>query len=362
MHPNFATRLNNLLNSAVLQSRFSGVVLVRQEKVDLYRRAFGMANRTWGIKNLPETRFRIASVGKLFTAAAVMRLVEQGAISLDSRLVETLALDREYPEHTFSPEITVRHLLSMTSGIADYIDEDVEDFDTLWADFCRAHPLYLLRENRDYLPIFASLPPLQPPGKAFKYCNAGFILLGLMIEKVSGVPYFDTIASTIFQPAGMTASSFTTLDDCETNIAEGYTPILDNHGQVTAWKKNIYATTAGGAGDGGSTNTADDLAHFIHALLEGRLCGMDYVRMMLTAQVPERPEPLRGFHSMYGFGCYLLLDNNGAIVRWGHTGEEDGVSCRLYHYPMLDVDVVVLGNQGGCAGSIVWEIHDLLME
>lgn len=361
MHPNFATRLNNLLTSAVLQCRFSGVVLVRQGEVDLYRRAFGMANRTWGIKNLPETRFRIASVGKLFTAAAVMQLVEQGAISLDSRIVEILELDKDYPTHTFSPEITVRHLLSMTSGIADYIDEDAEDFDAVWAEFCRKNPLYLLRENRDYLPIFVNLPPLQSPAESFKYCNAGFILLGLMIEKVNGIPYFDTIANYIFQPAGMTASSFTALDDCEANVAEGYIPIHDRYGQVTRWKKNIYATTAGGAGDGGSTNTPDDMVRFIHALLEGRLCSADYVSMMLTAQVPERQELLRGYHSMYGFGCYLLLDDNGQVVRWGHTGEEDGVSCRLYHYPILDVDVIVLGNQGGCAGSISWDIHDLLM-
>ncbi len=116
------------------------------------------------------------------------------------------------------------------------------------------------------------------------------------------------------------------------------------------------------AGRWRSTNTADDLVRFIDALLEGRLCGMDYVRMMLTAQVSERQELLSGYHSMYGFGCYLLLDDNNQLVRWGHTGEEDGVSCRLYHYPTLDAGRVVLGNQGGCAGSIAWEIHDLLLE
>jgi len=362
LQPNFTTRLNSVMNSAVLQCRFSGVVLVRQGEVNLYRRAFGMANRTWCIKNLPETRFRIASVGKLFTAAAVMQLVERGAISLESRMVETLQLDREYSAHTFSHDITVRHMLSMTSGIADYVDEDAEDFDAVWADFCRVHPLYLLRENRDYLPIFDSLPALQPPDVGFKYCNAGFILLGLVIEKASGMPYFDFIANNIFQPAGMTGSSFSALDSCEANIAEGYISTLDRYGQVNGWKKNIYATTAGGAADGGSTNTADDLVRFIDALLEGRLCGMDYVRMMLTAQVSERQELLSGYHSMYGFGCYLLLDDNNQLVRWGHTGEEDGVSCRLYHYPTLDADVVVLGNQGGCAGSIAWEIHDLLLE
>jgi CubicO group peptidase (beta-lactamase class C family) len=344
-----------MINRRVCENQFSGAILIRQGKNDLLRRAYGFANRTWHIRNKPETRFRIASVGKMFTAAAIMQLIEAGKFSLDTRVVGYLKLKGT----KLPPEATVYHMLTMTSGIADWINENAEDFNTEWERFCRDHPLYLLRRDADYLPIFSQLEPYGPLGKKFRYNNAGFILLGLMIEKATGLSYFDYIRQNIFAQAGMTQSDFPDLDDVHPNVAEGYVPIRDENGAIIRWRKNIYSTTAGGAADGGSTSTLDDLVYFSRALRTGRLCSKESVESMLTPKVDAGDE---GNHWMYGFGCFLLLDEDSQVIRWGHTGEEDGVSCRLAYYPKHKLDVVILGNQTGGASRVLNDIHELIME
>jgi CubicO group peptidase (beta-lactamase class C family) len=321
--------------------------------MDLFRCAYGFANRTWKIPNTPETRFRIASVGKMFTAAAVMQLIEAEKLSLDTRVVKYLKL-----KGTKLPsEATVYHMLTMTSGIADWIDEEAEDFEGEWNKFCREHPLYLLRRDADYLPIFSQLEPYHALGEKHRYNGAGYILLGLMIEKATGISYFDYIHQNIFTRAGMKHTEFLDLDDVSPDVAEGYIPLKDESDAVTGWRKNIYSTTAGGAADGGATSTLDDLVRFSRALRTGKLVSRQLAESMLTPKVVADEDDPRW---RYGFGCFILLDEDTKIVRWGHTGEEDGVSCRLAYYPSQNLDVVILGNQTSCAGKVVRDIHEAL--
>jgi CubicO group peptidase (beta-lactamase class C family) len=348
------TRLDRMLSQRVRVQEFSGAVLIRRGKTELFRRAYGYANHTWKIRNTPETRFRIASVGKMFTAVAVMQMIEAGKFSLDTHVVKYLKLKGS----KLPPEATVYHMLTMTSGIADWIDEESENFASEWEQFRRDHPLYLLRSDIDYLPIFSQLEPYNAIGEKHRYNNAGFVLLGLMIGKATGLSYFDYIRQNIFARAGMTRSDFIDLDDVSPNVAEGYVPIRDKNGAIIHWRKNIYSTTAGGAADGGSTSTLDDLVRFSRALRSGRLCSKESVESMLTPTVIADPEnPQR----RYGFGCFVLLDEKEQIVRWGHTGEEDGVSCRLHYYPVHDIDVVILGNQSG-AGRMLQDIHEWILD
>ena len=356
MKPSFSANLGRKLSQRHRQSEFSGAVLVRQGETDLFRRAYGYANRTWKVRNRPETRFRIASVGKIFTAAAVMQLVEAGKLTLETRVVDCLVLrGTQIP-----PEATVYHMLTMTSGIADWINENAEDFDAEWAQFCRQHPVYLFRQDADYLPIFANQEPYGPLGEKHRYNGAGFMLLGLMIEKITGLSYFDYMRQYVFSAVGMTETDFLDLDDVHPNVAEGYIPVRDEGDYVVGWKKNYYAATAGPAADGGATSTLDDLARFSRSLRKGKLVPLELVRAMSSPQVVENDDVYRGYQWMYGFGCFVLLDGAGNTVRWGLPGEEEGVSCRLWHYPQLDVDVVILGNQSSCASKIAWDIHDLL--
>jgi CubicO group peptidase (beta-lactamase class C family) len=251
-------------------------------------------------------------------------------------------------------------MLTMTSGIADWFEES-GDWEETWAALCREHPIYLFRRNQDYLPLFVNKIPNFPVGEKHQYNGAGYILLGLMIEKVTGIPYFDYIRQHVFEKAQMTRSDFLALDGVYEEVADGYIPV-EKDDQVVGWKKNIYSTTPEAAADGGATSTVDDLTRFSGALREGQLLSAESTQEMLTPKVLERAEKLRGYTWKYGYANYFLLDDSDQIVRWGHTGEEDGVSCRLYYYPVQNLDVVILGNQSWCAGGLAWEIHDLIMK
>ena len=354
MDARFVSTIGRKLSKRASQDQFSGAVLLRKGRADLLCRAYGLANRSWNIKNTTQTRFRIASVGKLFTAVAVLQLIDAGKVSLSTRVAAYLGLR----ETRIPDEVSVYHLLTMTSGIADWINENAEDFGAEWSQFCRDHPLYLLRRDADYLPIFSPLEPYAPVGQKFCYSNSGFILLGLVIEKASGFSYFDYVRQNVFRPAGMLQTDFLDLDDVSPNVAEGYIPIRGPDHELKGWRKNIYSTTAGSAADGGSTSTLDDLARFSRALRTGKLLAPASVEAMLTPKVDASVE---GPGWMYGFGCFIMLGEDGKVVRWGHTGEEDGVSCRLDYYPAQKLDVVILANQGSCAGRAAADIHEVVM-
>jgi CubicO group peptidase (beta-lactamase class C family) len=289
----------------------------------------------------------------MFTAVAVLQLIEAGKLSFDTRVTEALDLQGT----KIPPQVNIYHLLTMTAGIADWYEE-AGDWEANWEALCRAYPIYLLRENLDYLPLFVQKEPLAPPGARFSYSNASYILLGLLIEKAAGKPYSAYIQEQIFEPAGMQASGFYALDDNTTRLAEGYLP---RKGPASGWKKNLYAVTPAPAADGGAVSNLADLCCFSQALREGLLLSPFFTQEALTPKVLEDEERYRGYTWMHGYGCSFLLDEAGQIVRWGKTGEEEGVSCRLYYYPQQDLDVVILGNYSGCAGSLAWSIHDLIV-
>lgn len=350
-------RLNPLLLEQSQEDKFSGVVLIQRDNERLFEGAYGYANRSWKIKNRVDTRFRIASISKMFTAVAALQLIEQGKLRLDTRVVECLDLG-----NTGIPgEVTVYHLLTMTSGIADWFDES-GNWEEDWAELCREHPIYLFRRHEDYLPLFVNEAPSAPVGAKHHYNGAGYILLGMIIEHLAGLSYFDTIQRYIFEPAGMSRSGFPALDEPADEVAEGYIQITDENDKIIGWKKNIYSTTPEAVADGGATSTALDLVKFSQALRNGLLLSSEMTGEMLTPKVLADDDQFRGFIWKYGYGNYFILDQEGKIVRWGHTGEEDGVSCRLYYYPEENLDVVILGNQSWCAGSMGWKIHDLVLE
>jgi CubicO group peptidase (beta-lactamase class C family) len=349
--------LNRLLTGKSAKEEFSGVVLVKQNDGTLFEGVYGYANRSWGVNNRADTRFRIASISKMFTAVAILQLVDAGRLSLDTGVVECLGLrDTRIPERA-----TVYHMLTMTSGIADWFDES-GDWEANWAALCREHPIYLFRRNQDYLPLFVDEEPLTPVGEKHHYNGAGYILLGLIVEKLSDLSYFDYVRRNVFARAGMPGSDFLALDGVDAAVAEGYIPITGEDEAVAGWKKNIYSTTPGAAADGGATSTAADLVRFSRALRNVELLSSELTREMLTPKVSQTDERIRGYTWKYGYANVFLLDDDEHIIRWGHTGEEDGVSCRLYYYPEENLDVVILGNQSWCAGSLGWDIHDIITQ
>ena len=353
----FIEQLNQLLGTASQEGEFSGVIMIERDKDQLFAEAYGWANRSWKIQNQLETRFRIASVSKMFTAVVILKLIEQGSLALETSIKDVLNLKgTKIPD-----EVTVYHLLTMTSGIADWFDES-GNWEEDWAALCREYPIYLFRRHEDYLPLFINEEPVSPVGEKHHYNGAGYILLGMIIEKITGLSYANAVQQLVFDPAGMSRSGSPALDDPAEEVAEGYIQILDENDKTIGWKKNVYSTTPDPVADGGATSTAPDLVQFSQALREGKLLSAEMTREMLTPKVLSSDENFRGYIWKYGYANYFILDQDEMVVRWGHTGEEDGVSCRLYYYPQENLDVIILGNQSWCAGSLGWKIHDLILD
>src|SRR6266508_2873735 len=194
--------------------RCSVAVAIRRGDQDLLLEAFGYASRTWNVPATVETRFDTASITKLFTAVATLQLVEQGAFSLDTSTIEYLGLE----ETGISPAVTPSHLLTHTSGIGDDADEDAGE---RYEDLFLERPNYAVMETADYLPQFVGKPPNFAPGESCRYCNVGYVLLGLMIERATGSSYRSYVAEHVFAAAGMSRSGFFRMNVGEPDVAEG---------------------------------------------------------------------------------------------------------------------------------------------
>lgn len=349
----FKEELTSLLNEKSNNNEFSGVVLIKKGNEEIFSKAYGYANRSWCIKNTLKTRFRIASISKMFTAVSILQLIERGLLDFTTSVVKYLGLtDTKLPE-----EVTIHSLLTHTSGIADYFDEEEDDaWEKLWVE----KPIYTMRSLSDYLPLFAYDEPMYKAGEKFHYNNAGYILLGLVIEKASGLSYFDYVKSNVFSKLKMQDTDFISLDEVHENVAEGYDPVEDEEGNLILWKRNIYTTTPTAGSDGGATSTVYDLINFIQSLRSIKILGEEMTKKVLTPHVLD--EESDGYIWKYGYANGFILDEDNNIIRGGHTGEEFGVSCRLFYYPSLNIDVVILGNQSWCSGSLGWDIHDMIMK
>ncbi|WP_238885275.1 serine hydrolase [Clostridium sp. YIM B02551] len=349
--------LENVIREKAEKQEFSGVVLIMQRGKEIFSGCYGYADKSWKVPNTIETRFRIASISKMFTAVAILQLIEEGKIDFDTKVTEYLELSNT----KIPKEVDVESLLTHTSGIGDYYDESLgdEEWERIWSRI----PIYKIRTNSDYLSLFKDKDPINEVGKKYHYNGAGYILLGLIIEKASGVSYFDYVRKNVFNKIGMKDSDFLSIDKVYERVAEGYEAIRNSDGEIIEWSKNIYTTTPDAASDGGATSTAHDLIKFIKALRNNNLLGERLSKEMFIPKViDEEANGARGYAWMYGYGNSFVLNQENNIVRCGHTGEEYGVSARLYYYPELETDVIILANQGMCAGALGWDIHNMLLQ
>lgn len=330
--------------------QFSGIVFVAQGDKELHFKAVGFAHRAHKILNTKETRFGTASVTKMFTAVSILQLIQKKKISLDTKVVNYLDLRNT----RISQGVKVNHLLTHMSGIADYFDDHsntVDDFAKVW----QRKPNYTINTPGDLLSLFVRKKANFIPGSKFRYCNAGYVLLGLVIEKATHYSYFDYVRKNVFRRANMADADFVAFDDVHKNVAEGYAPKKDSAGKVIGWKKDIYTVPYRGCSDGGAFAAADDILQFMRALRLGNLLTKKLTREILTPRVNTQD----GWS--YGYGMWFQLDKD-RVVRYGHGGEDPGVSCRVYYYPSQDIDVIILGNQNLCAAPIMEGIHKAVVE
>ena len=331
---------------------FSGVVLITQGNSFLYSGAFGYASRPWMVKNTFDTRFDTASVTKLFTSVAILQLIDQDHFGFETRVIDFLNLKGT----TISKEVNVYHLLTHTSGIGDDSEEEAgEVYEDLW----KTKPNYSVTITADFLPQFIYKPANFPPGKSCRYCNCGYVLLGLMIEKVSGMTYRDYVRQNVFARARMSHSDFLRLDRVHENVAEGSDPLRDSAGNNVGWKKNIYSFPPIGSPDSGAYVTASDLDRFLRSLKAGELLSSKLTEAFFSPQVHYRA--MDNWTKMYGYGLWFYVDKSDRIVFYQKEGINPGVSGLIRHYPAQDVNVVLLSNLGEGVWEPVWKIHDLLI-
>ncbi len=227
--------LSATLEKLSTEDQFSGTVLVAKHGKILFEHAYGYADHAFAAPNRLDTKFNIASMGKMFTAIAVLQLVEQGKISLDDKLITHLPA---YPNKEVANKVTIRQLLSHTSGLADFFgqqfaDSNMANFDTL----------------ESLLPLFVDKPLEFDPGSRWSYSNAGYIVLGLVIQQVSGHSYYDYVRDHVYRPAGMQNTDNWAADADVPNRALGYTYAGQPKGSPR--KSNIFMLQRGGSAGGG---------------------------------------------------------------------------------------------------------------
>ena len=328
-----ADAIRQWFDERVVTNEFSGVALVWRDRAPLFEYAGGIAHRGHGVPITTETRFGVASVTKMVTATTALRLVDRGELRLDRPLIEILP-----PEHrtrAMTPEHTLHHLLSHTSGLPNYHDDAAQTWDSFVGALDRI-PGSKARRPAAMLPLFADLPAARPPGETYAYADANFILAGLVIEAATGRSFYDAAIEEVIRPAGLTDTAFEELDEDPRRYATGY---LDADGPPDTWRSNIFSLTGKGMPDGGMITTATDLARLVDALLGGELLSGPLLAAMMTPQAPPSSDV-----EQYGYGLELVVEN-GTVTIFGHGGADPGVSTLVAHHLAAATTIVALCNQ-----------------
>ncbi len=303
------------------QDRFSGTVLVAKNGLPVFTAAHGYANLDHHVPNKLDTRFNLGSMNKMFTAVAVAQLVEAGKLSFDDAIVEHIP---DYPNEEVARSVTVHQLLTHTSGLGNY-----------WTPEFQRTSKELFREVADYLPLFVDQPLLFEPGSAWSYSNSGFMVLGLIIERVSGQSYFDYVREHMYEPAGMIHTDAYELDGVVPNHAVGYTRQGSRDGEL---RNNLFLHVVKGGPAGGGYSTVEDLLRFSRALLDHKLLSPEMTRRVLESKVETD-----GAKRTYGYGFRNLFENGQRVV--GHSGGFSGINAYLDIYPELGYTVAVMSNR-----------------
>ncbi|WP_199621295.1 serine hydrolase domain-containing protein [Paenibacillus alkalitolerans] len=318
---------------------FSGAVLFKNNG-NTFEQGYGYANRSERIQNTVYTRFGIASGCKIFTAVAISQLVQSGAITFDTLLKDCVNI----PFPNFDPNITIHQLLTHSSGIPDYFDEEIMDkFEELW----KSTPMYSIQSPRDFFPMFQNNQMKYVPGEKFSYSNSGYILLGLIIEEVTGIDFTTYVESNIFQRCGMTYSGYFSMDRLPERTALGY---IDSD---SSWRTNVYSVPIKGGPDGGAFTTVHDLANFWDALFSNDLLSPEYTALLLTPHIKNTD------HIYYGYGVWIQILND-KVFKYYVMGSDPGVSMQSSVYANQNSQAHIIGNTNKGTWKISGKIDELI--
>jgi CubicO group peptidase (beta-lactamase class C family) len=333
----FVRELDVYLETNTEKDIFSGVVLFAREGKPIFKKAYGMADREGNIPNQLNTKFCIGSMGKMFTAVSIAQLVEQGKLSYDDLIGKYLGADWILPE--VGEKVKISHLLSHTSGIAEFLDDEFYKFTepgTHWT-------------LEDRKPIVKEKSLTFEPGTRWAYCNIGFILLAAIIEKVTGRNISDYLKEHIFDPTGMDNTFDSYRKTTLSNVALGYDKVQEEGKAI--WRKTGLFGNNDGTPSGGGFSTVDDFLKFAEALGSNLLISSGSKELLMSAKP--------GLNSMnYGYGFWIERSRFGRVV--GHGGVAPGVSANFRMFLDRGYTLIILSNYSEAMLPVARKIRSLL--
>jgi CubicO group peptidase (beta-lactamase class C family) len=303
---------------------FAGAALVAKNGQPVFAEAYGLADREHKTPNTLKTRFRIGSMNKMFTAVAILQLVQAGKLGLNDPLGKYVT---DYPNKDVA-KVTINQLLTHTGGTGDIFGPEFE-----------AHHKEL-RSLQDYVKLYGNRGVSFEPGSRWEYSNYGFVLLGVLIEKVSGQSYYDYVRDHVYKPAGMALTGSEPEDQSVTDRSIGYTK--QGPGSGDGWRPNTDTLPYRASSAGGGYSTVEDLLKFANALQQNKLLDAHYTQLLTTGKVDA---PMGRY--AYGF-----VDRTVNRTRcFGHGGGAPGMNGDLEICPGPSYIVAVLANMDPSAAS-----------
>jgi CubicO group peptidase (beta-lactamase class C family) len=317
-----AGEINSYLNSLVAENKLSGAVLVAKDGVAIASKAAGIANKATGAPITLTTKFNLGSMNKMFTAVAIAQLAQAGSLSFNDTISKHLP---DYPNKEVADKVTIHQLLTHTSGMGMY-----------WNEKFMAQREKLLTVAA-HLPLFASDPLLFTPGEKFQYSNSGYMVLGAIIEKISGQDYYSYVKEHIYKPASMTDTGFYKPGKETPNLAIGYSKMSPDGKSLEEAQDNTNTREVRGGPAGGGYSTVEDLVKFHMALRGYKLLNEEYTKLVTTGKV-DSPRGMGRYG--YGFG----ENTSGGKRTVGHNGGAPGIAANFEMYPESGYTAVLLTN------------------
>lgn len=314
---------------------FSGAVLVARGEDILFKGTVGYANKRWKLKNKVDTKFSLGSMNKMFTAISALQLIEKGQLKFEDKLSQYV--DKSWLPEGNAKSITIRQLLTHTSGLGNFFNND----------FNKSNK-EVYRNLDAYKPLISQMPLLFIPGTRNRYSNSGMLMLGLVVEKVSGKSYYKYVRENIYNKANMLNSGSFELDSVTANMASGYLKRMHSDN----WVDSIYTRAIKGSPAGGGFSTVEDLYHFALALTRYQLLSK---RLTLEAY-SEKTKYKSAF--WYGYGFSISGDPHNRVI--GHGGAYLGVDARLDIHLDSGFTVVILANQSDVVAPVRRKINELI--
>src|ERR1700738_938350 len=309
-------------DSRAAENKLSGAILVAKDGVPIASKASGVASKTTNAPITLETKFNLGSMNKMFTGIAITQLAQNGKLNFNDPINKHLP---DYPNKDIGAKVTIHQLLTHTSGMGSYTNDKFRTERTK------------LTTIAAHFPLFVNDPLSFSPGEKFEYSNSGYMVLGAIIERVSGQDYYTYIRDHIFRPAGMASSGFYEPGKEIPNLAIGYTRMGPDGKPTEQFRENTDKLEIRGGPAGGGYSTVEDLVRFHIALRNFKLLNRDYTELATKGKV-DAPGPIGRY--AYGFGD-KVLDGKHIV---GHNGGWPGVAANFEMYPELGYTSVILMN------------------